>query len=440
MSRDNAGVYSLPAQGNPTVPDTVISSSGWANPTLDDLANEMTNSLDRFGRGGMEAPFHFEDGDETGPGISWTNEPGTGLYRLSSGDMRVTVQGTDQFRWAPTAQMWNVADTVWYDVANAKYFSNDGVDKALLLFGSDIALSTIANGIEVGVADAFGRVNLRTETNVEGLRLEAADAASSLVGLVEGVGVQLVGTKTGGASSVLFAADPDGESGMGYDGGERIAATELGSRTAGTTFDFGQQTDNSILMRLTNLIGGLRYIVSSVTGKASIQQLDNLNVFEDNWIEMDRDGAVALNFAGAEKVKTAAGGAVVTGNIAITAALPTSNNEATRKDYVDAVQADVNVNSAKLNEIQGNIADQRIQVENMMMLSGRQGSSGDLVTVTFDTPFTSVPAVTMVVVSAANANNSFGWTRVVTTTGFTATVPAGSGLPIDWIAMGTNNA
>lgn len=48
MSRNGSGVYSLPA-GNPVVTLTAISTS-WANSTLTDIANELTNSIDKGGR------------------------------------------------------------------------------------------------------------------------------------------------------------------------------------------------------------------------------------------------------------------------------------------------------------------------------------------------------------------------------------------------------
>ncbi|UEP43135.1 tail fiber domain-containing protein [Burkholderia sp. B21-005] len=44
MPRNGSGVYSLPA-GNPVVTGTTISSSGWANPTLSDLAAAITASI-----------------------------------------------------------------------------------------------------------------------------------------------------------------------------------------------------------------------------------------------------------------------------------------------------------------------------------------------------------------------------------------------------------
>lgn len=49
MPRDGAGNYTLPS-GNPVVTNTVISSSGWANPTLSDIATALTQSLSRDGQ------------------------------------------------------------------------------------------------------------------------------------------------------------------------------------------------------------------------------------------------------------------------------------------------------------------------------------------------------------------------------------------------------
>ncbi|MGG2041155.1 hypothetical protein [Burkholderia gladioli] len=44
MPRNGSGQYTLPA-GNPVVTNTIISSSGWANPTLSDIAAAITNSI-----------------------------------------------------------------------------------------------------------------------------------------------------------------------------------------------------------------------------------------------------------------------------------------------------------------------------------------------------------------------------------------------------------
>ena len=54
MPRNNAGTYTLP---NPPVVSGTTIEAPWANSSLDDIKTELTNSLDRFGRGGMEAPL-----------------------------------------------------------------------------------------------------------------------------------------------------------------------------------------------------------------------------------------------------------------------------------------------------------------------------------------------------------------------------------------------
>lgn len=380
MPRDSSGNMTLPA-GNPNVPDTVISSSGWSNPTMTDLANEITNSLDRNGRGGMLAPFRFVDGDVTGPGMSWTNEPGTGFYRAGSGDQRVSVQGADSFRWAPVAAMWNITDSVWYTVANAKYFSNDTTHAQLL-----------------------------------------------------------------------------------DDAVVRLATTAVGFDATGTVFDFNQQTDNSILLRMLNSIGGLRIIVPSTTADPGINQVDNAGVFEHTWVNFIRDAGMSFNFAGSQKMEVVTEGVEITGQISASASVPVNNNELTRKDYVDdglaaavaplastayvdaadgALQSDIDdntgdiaTNTAELAGISSATAQQTMRIDNMMHITARSAAaSASNISVTFAVPFTSAPHVVVSAWNPTNANNAFGWVKTVTTTGFTATFP--TGIACEWSAMGS---
>jgi hypothetical protein len=55
MPRNSSGVYTLPA-GNPVVDNTVILVD-WANPTMEDIGNEITNSLPRNGSAPMTGPL-----------------------------------------------------------------------------------------------------------------------------------------------------------------------------------------------------------------------------------------------------------------------------------------------------------------------------------------------------------------------------------------------
>lgn len=109
MPRDANGNFTLPA-GNPVVTGTTIESA-WANTTMDDIKQGLTDSLDRYGRGGMQAPFRFVDGTAGAPGMSWASELSTGFYRAGAADMRATVAGVPQMRWT------NVGVDVWDSVA-----------------------------------------------------------------------------------------------------------------------------------------------------------------------------------------------------------------------------------------------------------------------------------------------------------------------------------
>lgn len=99
-TRNSVGTYSLPG-GNPVVSGTTISST-WANNTLGDLAAEMTNSLDRQGRGPMLAPLKLQSGTAGAPGLTFNGDTDTGIYRAGNGDVRMQVDGAQSMQFTPT--------------------------------------------------------------------------------------------------------------------------------------------------------------------------------------------------------------------------------------------------------------------------------------------------------------------------------------------------
>lgn len=101
MPRNASGVYTLPA-GNPVVPGTTIDAN-WANSTLSDISNELTNSLSRTGAGGMLAPFRVADGTVTAPGVSFLNETNTGYYRVGAGSVAFSILGVNTLQMNTTA-------------------------------------------------------------------------------------------------------------------------------------------------------------------------------------------------------------------------------------------------------------------------------------------------------------------------------------------------
>jgi hypothetical protein len=81
MPRDVSGNYSLPLP--PVQPDTVIETD-WANPTLDDVANGITNSLSRDGQGAMRSQLQLADGSVGSPGLAFSSGTSSGLWRTGT--------------------------------------------------------------------------------------------------------------------------------------------------------------------------------------------------------------------------------------------------------------------------------------------------------------------------------------------------------------------
>jgi hypothetical protein len=94
MPRASNGVYTLPAAGNPVVTGTTISST-WANTTLEDIADAMTDSLSRSGVGGMLAPLLLDDGAVGSPALSFSTDTNTGFYRTGADAMAFTANGAN---------------------------------------------------------------------------------------------------------------------------------------------------------------------------------------------------------------------------------------------------------------------------------------------------------------------------------------------------------
>jgi hypothetical protein len=106
MPRGPGGIYNLPA-GNPVVPGTVIESE-WANPTMEDIKNEISDSLSRTGKGGMLAALRGPDGSEAVPTFSFTNEPSSGRYRDGPGQIVESVQGNKVVRYVSSGlEQWD---------------------------------------------------------------------------------------------------------------------------------------------------------------------------------------------------------------------------------------------------------------------------------------------------------------------------------------------
>lgn len=80
--------------GNPVVSGTAITPT-WANTTLSDIEDELTDSKSRSGKGDFTAPARCANGSVAAPSFAFTNDTGVGMYRKSSGTGSLAAGGSD---------------------------------------------------------------------------------------------------------------------------------------------------------------------------------------------------------------------------------------------------------------------------------------------------------------------------------------------------------
>ncbi len=202
MPRDTAGNYTLPA-GNPVASGEIISAS-WANSTMNDLGQSLSASLDRYGRGGMLAPFQFTDGTESAPGATWSNEPTTGLYRAAYGDLRFTLTGTDVQRWtSANSYLWR--NSQWEEILTQTGGGGSTTINNLVVTGSFTSPGIDDNATSTAITiDASQNVGIGT--NVPTYTLHTI-GDSLLVHDPDGSNTALVAVGSGGTSNVLIDGD-----------------------------------------------------------------------------------------------------------------------------------------------------------------------------------------------------------------------------------------
>lgn len=145
MPRASNGVYTLPA-GNPVVTGTTITST-WANTTMSDLASEMTNSLDRQGRGSMLAAFKSTDGSTAAPGMVFGAETTTGFSRPAAGVLAVSILAAEVARFTAAGFTGNIVGPIRIaagSVGAPSYSFTGDTDTGMWSAGADII--TWSNG------------------------------------------------------------------------------------------------------------------------------------------------------------------------------------------------------------------------------------------------------------------------------------------------------
>ena len=81
MPTDVNGVFTLYQPGNPVQPGTVIDSA-WANNTLDDIADALTDRLSTTGT--LSSTTYVANGTVALPAVTFTSEQSSGLYKTGA--------------------------------------------------------------------------------------------------------------------------------------------------------------------------------------------------------------------------------------------------------------------------------------------------------------------------------------------------------------------
>jgi hypothetical protein len=230
-SRNASGSYSLPS-GNPVVAGTAITASHM-NTTLADIGTELTNSLDRSGRGAMVAPLQLSSGTSSAPSLTFSSEATSGLYRAGAGDLRMQVSSTQTQKWTSSGVTFPLAVTTQGGVTSTASTAN----------GS--ALTATGNGSGAGLVATGGS---SSGTGVVGTGAGAAGFGGAFTGTGTAPGLSSTGG-TGGGNGANFTGGGSSGNGLvatGAGGGVGGLFTAGTAATAATRQSALQATNGDI--------------------------------------------------------------------------------------------------------------------------------------------------------------------------------------------------
>ena len=185
-SRNSSGTYSLPS-GNPVVSGTTISST-WANNTLGDISTELTDSLSRSGKGAMLAPLKLSAGTAAAPGLTWSLDPDSGLYRVSAGTVGLSTDATQVQRWDTTGTTLSVPVSC---SPGACSFPTGVSSSAASTFSAGLTATTTGANAITTTGNGGGSGVVATGGSTSGPAIVATGGAPN------GYGIRAFGTGTG---------------------------------------------------------------------------------------------------------------------------------------------------------------------------------------------------------------------------------------------------
>lgn len=210
-SRNSSGTYSLPS-GNPVVTGTPITSS-WANTTLSDVSTELTNSLDRSGRGAMTAPLQLSTGSCAVPSLTFSADADVGLWRSTTNETAMCVASNSTQKWTSTGAVFPMVLTSQAGIT-ATQSTTDGNAITATGNGTGIGVSGVtATGTGVkGVATGGGYGVHGDSLSGHAVRGTTATGIG-VYGITSGAGTGVRGETTSSGSGVIGYSSSTGAGG-----------------------------------------------------------------------------------------------------------------------------------------------------------------------------------------------------------------------------------
>ena len=220
MPRNGSGTMII---SNSFSSGTTISSS-LTNANNADIASEITGSLPRNGEAGMTAQLGLSNGTAAAPGVAFSSDADTGIYRVSAGKIGVACDGAQILDVSSTGlsvtgalASTGTASSAYGHAATPVGAISDFAGSTaptgwLLCYGQAVSRTTYASLFAV-ISTTYGAGDSSTTFNLPDCRGRVAagydsmggSSANRLTGLSNGVDGDTIGN-TGGSESVTIAA------------------------------------------------------------------------------------------------------------------------------------------------------------------------------------------------------------------------------------------
>lgn len=194
-SRNSSGTYSLPS-GNPVVSGTTITST-LANATLSDIGTELTNSLDRGGRGAMTAPLRLSSGSVSAPSLAFSADTNSGLYRAGSHDVRLSINGSDSQTWTTTGTtVAGTATVTGASTLTGQVSASNGalISGNLVADASNTNVGTVTNTVRFGAINSQEAVGSKRTVGGNQFGLDFYTSGAQRMSITNAGGVKIPGS------------------------------------------------------------------------------------------------------------------------------------------------------------------------------------------------------------------------------------------------------